>query len=240
MFNLDHPESAQMVQMASALHKLGEGAASMEGVANKTIRYLYDHLVSGKTNQKACVLARLFKTHAFGDLEPGLRHFARSILGSVSASSTLKCLTLLATAGEKPEWNSRAESAGHKAIPLPSEKAIESIPMIAGLLSQLGLSSRALLRPAPALLLDMKQSNFNVFYVPEAAGSPYVPAQKEFVIPCKVRTVLGFGGLLPSGDLFAVILFLKVHVPQETADLFKTLELSTRLALIPFVDEVFA
>src|SRR5262249_27190577 len=182
-----------------------------------------------------------FKTHSFGELDLGLRQFATSLLGDTAPSPAMKCLVLLATAGEKPEWNSRAESAGHKAIPLPSVQAIDKIPMISNLLSQLGLSSGALLSPDPALLLEMQQTNFNVFHVPEAQGSPYVPAQKEFVIPHGVRSVLGYGGLLPDGDLFAVILFLRVYVPRETADLFKTLAMSTRLALVAFAGhKVFA
>jgi two-component system NtrC family sensor kinase len=187
------------------------------------------------------VLVRLFKTHAFGDLDEGLRQSAMKMLGEVSASPSMKCLTLLATAGERLEWNSRAASVGHKAIPLPSERAVENIPMIARLFSQLGVNPGVLLQPDPAFMLKTDQSNFNVFHVPEAQGSPYVPAQKEFVIPCGVKSVLGYGGLLPNGDIFAVILFVKVHVPQETAELFKTLALSTKLILIPFSkDKVFA
>jgi len=90
-------------------------------------------------------------------------------------------------------------------------------------------------------MLDTEQSNFNVFHVPEAQGSPYVPAQKEFVIPYGVKSVVGFGGLLPTGDLFAVILFSRVHVPHESAQLFKTLALSTKLAMVSVAEtRVFA
>jgi hypothetical protein len=230
-----------MVELGSTLRKLGEGAASMEEVANRVVHHLYDHLGSKQSNQKACVLVRFFKTHPFGELDGGLRRFAQEMLGGVTAPPTLKCLTLLATAGETPEWNSRAKSDGHKAIPLPTEKAIESSPMISRLLDQLGLSASTLLKPDPALMLDVEQTSFNVFHVPEAEGSPYVPAQKEFVIPYKVKSVLGFGGLLPSEDLFAVILFSRVHIPRETAERFKTLALSAKLALVSFTgDRVFA
>ena len=43
--------------------------------------------------------------------------------------------------------------------------------------------------------------------MPEAAGSPYIPAQEDFVQPVGIRSVLGFGGMLPGGDIFVVILF---------------------------------
>lgn len=242
MFDLEHFTFTKMIELGSALRKLGRDAESMEGVANRIVRYFFDELVCEGTGRRACVLVRLFKTHAFGELDEQLRESASAMLKDKTVSSpAMKCLTLLATAGEIPQWNSRAQSIGHKSIPLPSEEAIENIPMIARLFSQLGLSASALLKPDPAFTLNTEESNFDVFHVGEAKGSPYVPAQKEFVIPYGVKSVLGYGGLLPNGDLFAVILFLRVHVARETADLFKTLALSTKLILVPFArDKVFA
>lgn len=56
-----------------------------------------------------------------------------------------------------------------------------------------------------------------------------------------VKSALGFGGLLPSRNVFAVILFSKTPIPRATAELFKTLGLMTRLAISPFdTDRVFA
>jgi hypothetical protein len=241
VFDLQSFTFTQMIRLGSALRKLGEGAGSMEETANRIVRHLYDQLTSRETNQKACVLVRLFKTHPWGQLDGGLRESAQAMLHGATAHPEMKCLTLLATAGDKPEWNSRTGSKGHKAIPLPSEEAIEGSPMISQLLSQLGLSTSTLLKPDPALMLDVEQRSFNVFHVPQATGSPYVPAQKDFVIPHGVKSVLGFGGLLPSGDLFAVILFSRVPIPRETAELFKTLALSAKLAIVSFAgDRVFA
>ncbi len=82
--------------------------------------------------------------------------------------------------------------------------------------------------------LELEQQHYNVFYVPQAVGSPLVPHQDDFVIPCSIQSVLGFGGLLPSGNLFAIVLFSKVPLPRETANLFKTLALSVKLAILPF------
>jgi hypothetical protein len=186
-------------------------------------------------------LVRLFKTHPFGELDAELREFAETMLEGAEARPNLKCLVLLATAGDKPEWNSRAHSSGHKAIPLPSEKAVESSPMISQLLSQLGISAATLLKADQSLMLDAGERSFNVFHLAHAEGSPHVPAQKEFVIPYGVKSVLGFGGLLPPGELFVVILFAKAEIHRETAELFKTLALSTKLAMVPFLDgRVFA
>src|SRR5712692_5031818 len=164
MFDLQSFTFTQMIGLGSALRKLGDGAGSMEEAANRIVRYLYDHFIAKQTDQKACVLVRLFKTHPFGKLDEGLRQFAKAMLGGAAVSPTMKCLTLLATAGERPEWNSRAGSNGHKAIPLPSERMVENSPMISRLLSQLGLSASTLVNPDPSLILDVDQTSFNVFH----------------------------------------------------------------------------
>jgi hypothetical protein len=146
----------------------------------------------------------------------------------------MKCLVLLASAGTEPDWSSRKASKGHKAIPLPSEHFIEAFPMVTQLIQQMGLEVNTVLRPDPAVVIDMAQTTYNVFCIPNAIGSQYVPIQQDFVIPYGVRSVLGFGGMLPSGNLFAIIIFSKVTVPKEIADLFRSLALSIKIAILPF------
>jgi hypothetical protein len=234
MYDLANFTLKDMTQCGADLRKMGVGAHSMEEAAQQVIRYLYERLMDQASNQPGCALVRLFKTHAYGELEPALSQAARGVLGEQLLTPKTRCLTLLATAGEQPEWNSRHTSVGHKAIPLPSTQMVAQFPMISRLLSQFGPDIGVLLQPDPALLLDMAQTSFNVFHVPEAVGSPYIPAQQEFVIPRGVKSVLGFGGVLPSGDVFAIIMFSKVPISRATADLFKPLSLSAKMALLPF------
>ncbi len=239
-FALEDFSLAHMLELGSNLREIGKGAKSMEEAADRIVRHLYENLASQATGQRACALVRLFKTHAFGQLDESLCQFARARLAGADATPAMKCLVLFATAGDRPEWNSRAGSKGHQAIPLPNEAAINQAPMISQLLSEMGLSAQALVKGDRALMLDTEQTNFNVFHVPEALGSPYVPAQ-DFVRAQGLKSVLGFGGLLPSRDLFAVILFSKTHIPRATAELFKTLGLMVKLAIAPFDgDRVFA
>jgi len=101
-------------------------------------------------------------------------------------------------------------------------------------LGQFGLDVNAVIQPDPLLIMEMEQKSYNVFHVAEAEGSPYVPAQADFVVPFRVRSVVGFGGMLPSGDLFAVIAFVRVPMARETGDLFKTLALGIKVAVLPF------
>ena len=147
----------------------------------------------------------------------------------------MKCMTALATVGEQTEWNSRHRSVGHKAIPLASESVVTQMPMISQLIRQLGLDIKTVINPDPNLLVEIEQRKYNVFYVPEAIGSPYIPVQDSFVIPFGIRSVLGFGGLLPSGNMFAIIMFLKVQIPHSTAQMFSTLALTSRQHCCPSI-----
>ena len=60
------------------------------------------------------------------------------------------------------------------------------------------------------------------------------------MIPEEIKSVLGFGGLLPSGNLFAVIMFSKVPIGADAASMFRSISLSVTQVLLPFETKVFA
>jgi hypothetical protein len=111
--------------------------------------------------------------------------------------------------------------------------------MIAALTHQLGLTPTAIADPSPELFSESVQGTFNVFHVERAEGSPHVPSQREFVIPYRVRSVIGFGGLLTSGEVFATILFSRCTIGQAAAQLFKPLALNLRFAVLQHEGQVF-
>jgi len=234
MYDLARFTQSEISECGNALRALGSGAASMEETANKIVRYLYDNLVDAQ-GSKACALIRFYKTHAFDQLEPSLQEFAQGILGRAPDSPDMKCLTMLATIGENPDWNSRANSNGHKAIPLASADFVGQIPMIAQLISQFGIEMGSVLKPDPNVIVDLEKKTYNTFYIAEAVGSPYIPAQDDFVVPFGVKSVLGFGGVLSNGELFVVIMFSKVPIPRETAENVRELGPSAKRAVEPFV-----
>jgi len=241
MFDLARFTLRDMTEAGAVLRKLGDGASSMEEVANRVVRYLHESLVDPKTGGRECALVRFFKTHPFGELDNGLREFARDMLPEPDAATPdMPCLTLLASAGDRPEWNARRSSLAHGAIPLASEEIVLQTPMISRLLSQLGVRIEALLKRSPELLVEPEPSSFNVFYVPDARGSSCIPAQDDFVKPFGIESVLGFGGMLPTRDIFVVILFSRTPIPRETAGLFRTLALNVKAAALHFDDAVFA
>ena len=206
----------------------------MEEVAGRVVCWLHEQLSLPDDEGRACPLVRMFVTMPYASLEPEQQEFARTLIGGAPSDPAMKCLTLLASAGELGPWNSRHASAGHKALPLLSGQAIERSPMIAQLIRQLGVELETLLSPDFDVMVDAAQRTFNVFHIQEAEGSPYIPAQAEFVVPHRIRSVIGFGGVLPPGEMFATILFARVPIPREIADLFKTVALNVKVALLPF------
>lgn len=222
-----------MLHLSLSLRPITEGKQTMEEAATALCRLFYENLVDADGNS-ACALVRFYKTHSFGDLPPDLKDFARASLAPLPARNDMNCLTLLATVGDEPSWNSRQGSKGHKAIPLVSPEVVEEAPMIAQLIKEFGMDVRQLVGTGERVVGDLEGRNYGVFYVPSAVGSPYIPAQAEFVLPYGIQSVLGFGGTLASGDLFAVILFSKMPIPESATEQFRRLSADVRLIVSRF------
>jgi hypothetical protein len=237
MYDLATFTKDDMCHCAVALRNMDERSGSMEETAERIVRYLYENLVDRRTGRKTCALVRFFKTHPYEGLNGELQEAASAILKGRSIPRRTKCLTLLATAGDEPQWNVRADSIGHQAIPLIDQDFVNRAPMILQLIQQFGLEVSAVIDTVPTLITPLPHKAFNVFYVAEALGSPYIPAQETFVIPYRIQTVLGFGGMLPSGELFAVILFSKTAIPFKTANYFKWVSAYVRIAVEAYGQE---
>ena len=229
MHDLQNLTQENMFNHAVQLRNMDVGVSSMEEMAGHMVRYLYKNLVLPNGNP-ACALIRFFKTHPYGDLPQNLQESAQQVLEGRPIDYDTKCLSLLATAGENPQWNSRDLSVGHKAIPLIDKDSVARIPMISQLIWQFGLSIENVIKPNPDIVLNLGKRTFNVFYIPEAINSPYIPAQEDFVIPYQIKSVLGIGGMLLSGNIFTIILFSKVEIPFHLTHLFKWMAMYAKIA----------
>jgi two-component sensor histidine kinase len=197
-----------MVACGAALRAAGAWAFSFDDAARRVVRHLRESLRFGPGEERACALVRLFRGRP------------------AAVDPATLALTLVATAGEREEWNDPARSAGHRVIPLPPGGWWP--PMVARLLEETGL------RPDRVRDTSLAERTCNVFHVPDAGGSPYVPAQEEFVGPFGIRSVLGFGGLLAPSDLYVVVLFSKGRIARAGATLFRPVSHSAKLALRRF------
>jgi hypothetical protein len=232
-YDLTRFDLGAMLKCSPRLRESAGDAATLEKCAQRVCRFLYDEL-RAPDGSRACALVRCYKTHPFGSLEPDLKEFAQKILGSEPPKTSMKVLTLLATVGQSPAWNSRHQSQGHRAIPLPSPEIVEKAPMIAQLIRELGFEISTVLQPDSDIVKETGGKRQGVFHVESALGSPYIPAQQDFVARYNIKSVLGFGGMLPNGDLSAVILFTTVTVPNSAAERFKTLALDLRSVFSKF------
>jgi len=223
-----------MVLCGGGIRRAAAGAPTLEDAARAIAAYLQASLWDTVLDRPAAALVRLYRTVSFRLLEPELQEFAASGLVRKKPWPEMKCLTLLGTAGVEPRWNSRHASTGHRAIPLPSADAIARLPMVSRLVSQLGIDPQELVDSEQGPLVENGgRPSTNVFHVGEALGSPFVPAQDDFVQPFGVSSVVGFGGQLGVGDLYAVIVFSRIPISRPTADIMGYLGSDVRLAIVP-------
>ena len=239
MYDFTDLKMSDIIKCGIDIRSLGKHAKSMEDAANEAVSYFYENFVDKLTGEKSCALARLFKTHDVDKLAPELQDFAKKQLDHKPNSKSYKCLTLLASNGAEEAWKDRRKSVRHQAIPLPSKEVLNRIPMMRNLVKQMGLNVETVINPDPELLADLLHKTYNVFYVPDAVNSPYIPDQDDFVKKYGVKSVVGFGSLLPSGNVFIVIIFSKVKVDRNAANLFNALALNVKMLLMPFEDNIF-
>jgi hypothetical protein len=232
-YDLSNFDLGSMLQCSGEIAGVPQHARTMEEAAQAFVEYFRDSFRDPETGAASCPLVRFYRTLDLERLDPATRAFAIAQLDGAPPAAGLQCLTLLATVGDEPDWNSVSSSRGHRAIPLTSIEVVRQAPMIAALIEQFGLSIAEVLNPAPTVLRDRAGKSYNVFHVEDARSSPLIPARDGFVVPYGIRSVVGFGGLLWSGDLYAIILFSRAHVNEERANLFRMLALDVRAALRP-------
>jgi hypothetical protein len=234
MYDLSQFELSEMARVSAQLRQIGRSARSFEHACQLVSEFFWREFVVQDDGQPTFALARCYKTHAFGEMPSALAQFALGVFPDRTLTPSTQCLTLLGTFGDREEWRARHTSSGHQAIPLIDERTVDSLPMVSRMVRALGIDSNNIVKPDPALLLEKHREGFNVFHIENAVDSPHIPAQ-DFVRASRIRSVIGFGFLTPPASVFVMILFSRQSISHETAQLFKTLALSLKLALLPLL-----
>ncbi len=234
IYNISKFDHEHVDACGEDIRKQCVGSKSIESAARRIVRFFYENFKNSETGENSFSLVRFYITLPHKRLTDDLKEFVSNKLNKTVDDPEMRNLTLLASAGEETAWNSRKSSANHRAIPLPSGEMINHFPMISQLLKQMGVEIKHLLEPDPKMIIDVSQKTYNVFYVPKAEGSKYIPAQNEFVIPYRIKSTLGFGGMLNSGNLVVVIFFSKDRIVYDTANAFKLVSLELEMALAGF------
>jgi len=188
-------------------------SATFDEIAGAIVSTLWDAFE--ERTPPALALVRLF--HARGADASGRD-------GASGRDDTARCLVLAATRGIELAWNDIARSERHRVLSLSDSAALARAPMIGKLVADLALD-----RPREPAREPI--AGDEVFFVPEAIGSPIMPEQRGFVLRYGIRSVLGCGGALPDGSGFAVVLFARVPIAPEVAGMFAGVGLHAGLAL---------
>jgi hypothetical protein len=237
MFDLTKFSLQDMSEIGDALQQLELKARNIDELTNMMVQYFFDNLVDTQTGEKSSVLVRFFMTYPYSSLDTELRQSVDKMLDGQSIPQDMKCLILSATAGVEPEWNSKTHSKDHRVLPLQSEDMLKKNIMVHQFIHQMGIGILNVLNPDPKQSSELEGRVFNVYHIPDAIGSPYIPIQDEFVISYGIKSAMGIGGMLPTGNLFALLIFSKTKIPHDTANLFKNIALNVRMAALPFVNE---
>jgi hypothetical protein len=214
--------ASELDQVQDQLRTRLKNASSLETAAQTCVQMLIHAF------QQDIVLARVFITLPFGSLPEVQRRHVWNIVERQSLqaqmSATTPVLTLLGTSGREPAWCQRQTSQGHAAIPLCSTSFVDSIPMIARMLHQMGVNLN---------LSDASDTSYaeqilgagwvGLFYVDDARfardqlGRRVIPAE-SFVDQYQVRTVFGLGKAYSSGSIATLVVFTNTRVSKKAVE----------------------
>lgn len=206
----------------------------MQEVARAIVRLICQE-TAADDGDTPCVLVRCFVTDARSRLPPRL---ARLVPLADDDDPDGQCLVLLATEGVEPEWCDPRRSIRHQVIPLVGSAMPETFPMITRMFRQFGLPLSALVSRDVGGFIDPQERAFSVFHVEEAAGSLDIPDQ-DFISKYEVSSVVAVGGPLPTGDVFAVLIFSRSPIDRQLAETLQPLALSMKLAFLPVLERIF-
>ena len=192
------------------------------------ISYIYKKFKENET-LPTLALARIFVVLPYDDLKPVDRHE----LGNRIPIDAPRYLTLVGTIGKNEEWNRRERSRNHRVIPLPqTAEELESIPMLAEMFRRMDVDYRRIVNPAS--FSDIQQMIEGYMLEERAEGSPFIPAQEDFVEPYGVKSELGYGGFLPSGAVYTCFLFFTAPLSQAEANKLKVISAAIQQTLLPY------
>lgn len=213
----------EATQCASRIIRFGTRAATVETVSQLLSEYLYDHFRVPEMAAPALLLSRVFVTRPLDTLEPRLKIMAEGMAGTHELSRQARCFILMGSCGQFHFWCHPRLSTRFGCVPLEGLDFHTRMPMFSHLLDQLEIGSFPAQQHDAAFLLSDLDRAFNVFHIEEALGHPFIPVQAEFVQQYGVKSVIGFGGRLPSGEAFAAVLFSSVHIPPAAANHFRVI-----------------
>ena len=215
---IENPETVD--QSIAEIRRETRKGLTVQDAAQKFVQAFYSQFPD------STVLARIYATVPFGSLPERDRLFITSNTQESQLQPAInddtRILSLLGSTGKESAWCDRYQSKSHLGIPLLSEEVVAQLPMIAGLIDQIGSSARWYSKLSTA---SEKSDSFGLFtesfFVADAASSRdnmgrlLIPAQ-DFVAKYGVRSVLGVGGEFPNTGMILLCIIFSSEFLHET------------------------
>lgn len=211
---------------------------SAEEADSRLARVMYERCLRG--GDRNLVLSRVFQSIRCTDLPEELLDLVRPPDGS-DPTPDCRVLALLGTWGDEEAWQNRRKSATRRAIPLDKE-VVHHIPMLSRAMQQIGVDLNIFMGPESekGLTVTSFGEQVSAFHVEKAPGSPYVPAQEEFVDRYSVQSVIGSAARLRGRDISLFIGFSRHRIPASAARHFSPMMVLFWQRLLPLVDRTFS
>ena len=225
---------ADAAELGARLRAAGEGATSMEEVAVSLVRLINEATVS-EAGEASCVLVRCFTTIGRSRLPIRL---VRLLQLDDDDDPDGRYLVLLATEGVEPDWCDRRRSRHHQSSPSRAAQCRRPFPWSHGCFanSALHCHRRSVTAPPSSNLPTMpsacSMSRRRLVVLTFRTGT--------FIAEYRVASVVGVGGRLPTGDVFAVLCFSREPISRQIAEPLQPLAMSIKLAFLPVFERVFA
>lgn len=180
---------------------------TFEEAAQIVVNTIYDEFRQSN-GDPLFALVRIFRFGEGKDLSNELK--ARA------ATDSRFWLSLMGTTGIEANWRDRKLSQGHRVI--PADSAVT--PMLQQAFSQIGLAFGEQVSAGGLQIHSAGTPTAGYFFVPEALGSQYIPAQDDFVKPYGIQSVIGIGSTLLNNSSCMCICFSTAPISAADAEKF--------------------
>ena len=214
------------------LRVLGAGAVNMQESAQRVTEHLFDRL-RGRASRSECALVSLHKTHQHRALPLDLHAVVRDVDPTVEDEDL--CLVRMSMASDE-----RVSGTLGSTTPLTATTS-HAQPVVAAMLSAMGVQLGSLPDPISVIKSGIHRRSIDAFVVPAFRESELLTgAVRAELDSIGVQSAVGFGGWLPSGNLFMIFALGRVAIAERSARLLGSLAPSIRASLAPFTHRPFA
>ena len=229
MVDLRHFSLGDMTRMGRDLRDLGVNAGNMENVSQQIVNYMQSALIDAETKEPACMMSNLYMSCP-NEIEP----FHPTPHQNGQALEESWQLMLMATAGLPANDQTNKASLVPPILPMLSAQSVAQYPIWETILTQMGMPVDYLVQKDRRFALELATTSFNLILIPNFKDKPELFQSEARYIFQQVETLFGLGGMLPSGQLFVLLMFSKIAVHDEMIELFQPLALSLKLAFLPY------